>query len=269
MKCRENLIGGCADHGDLDLGEDGLCRVDLDLGEDGLCRVGRELQAKLERPLLTFEGAAAVMQYLYGSQSIVRVADEGGISVQVSSSGARFTGKTFNEAIDRCRASSDGRPILQDWVCRLGLRHQGVLVSAVRGCDTAPKENGSKALTRYLRAAVLNAHCGDPRKAKSFIEVPTAESFKAAEDKFFHEWDALPLHYVMHLAHAAEIIGYHSGVENRQVAWVTWNGDAYQNVWLGFYMRVCMKLHLNPETKEQLDERLNKNEDGFGKEQEK
>jgi hypothetical protein len=33
--------------------------------------------------------------------------------------------------------------ILQEWVARLGLRHQGVLVTAIRGCATMPKEDAS------------------------------------------------------------------------------------------------------------------------------
>ena len=60
--------------------------------------------------------------------------------------------------------------ILLPWVTELGLRHQGVLLSAIRGCDTAPRNDASKNLVRCLRAELLLPHCGDPRKSASFIE---------------------------------------------------------------------------------------------------
>lgn len=33
--------------------------------------------------------------------------------------------------------------IIQPWVENIGLRHQGVLVSAMRGCDTAPRHGAA------------------------------------------------------------------------------------------------------------------------------
>ncbi|QDT39751.1 hypothetical protein Pan189_41600 [Stratiformator vulcanicus] len=60
--------------------------------------------------------------------------------------------------------------ILQDWVCRLGLRYQGVLLTVVRGCDTLPKDCDLKTLSRFLRYLILRPHCGDPRKSSSFIQ---------------------------------------------------------------------------------------------------
>lgn len=58
-----------------------------------------------------------------------------------------------------------GKSVLQDWVTELpGLRHQGVLISAVRGCDTAARHSADKKLVRSLRCAVLNAFVGDPEK---------------------------------------------------------------------------------------------------------
>jgi hypothetical protein len=46
------------------------------------------------------------------------------------------------------------KSILQDWVQSLGLRQQGVILTAIRGCDTAPKLDTAKALTRSLRECV-------------------------------------------------------------------------------------------------------------------
>jgi hypothetical protein len=201
-------------------------------------------------------------------------------------------------------ARDSARPIQQEWTTCLGLRHQGVLMAAVRGCDTAGKNDATKTLTRFYRAAVLNAHCGDPTKAQSFIEVPPDDpgnkSFHAAVKGFFAEMDALPNHYVMHFLHAAEIVGYyHPEVESRVTGvkggtlhrqplpdseaaslrkaveaglrWSSpdwfeaWETSGTRKLWADFYAKACRKLHINPETKEQLDARLNADEDAFGK----
>ena len=57
--------------------------------------------------------------------------------------------------------------VLQPWVVTLGLRHQGVLMACVRGCDSVPKEDATKALARCLRGTILRSF--DP-KPTSFIE---------------------------------------------------------------------------------------------------
>ena len=48
--------------------------------------------------------------------------------------------------------------ILQNWVMNLGLRHQGVLVSSIRGCDNAPRHDPSKIIQRLLRGSILIPH---------------------------------------------------------------------------------------------------------------
>ncbi len=148
------------------------------------------------------------------------------------------------------------KSILQDWVMELGLRHQGVLLSAVRGCDTAPKDDSSKAMARLFRGEILNPHCGDVSKAASFMMTTDLHSFTHGYSKsFISSFDHYPLHYVMHFIHAAEIIGYHHPV------------SLVKEAWINFYNKMCNKLHMNPETKEQLDNRLNADEDSFAKNQ--
>jgi hypothetical protein len=143
------------------------------------------------------------------------------------------------------------KSIMQDWTMDCGLRHQGVLVAAVRGCDTLPKYNAAKTMARYYRGTVLNAHCGDVSKAKSFMELPSnKEAFDNTVKDFFSEHDALPFHYVLHLLHAAEIVGYY-------------RDDLYGEMWMDFYRRLVRRMHLSPETKEQLDQRLDADEASF------
>lgn len=141
--------------------------------------------------------------------------------------------------------------VLQDWVTTLGLRHQGVLLTAIRGCDTAPKDDPSKRFVRCYRAVVLNAFCGDAKKAATFIEY----ALPADEEKRFLEFrkncDHYPQHYVSHLMHAIEIVGYHHP-----------DGNVRER-WKGYYRALCRGLHVNPETREQLDDRLYLDEAAF------
>lgn len=149
-----------------------------------------------------------------------------------------------------------GKSIVQDWATELGLRHQGTLMGAIRGCDASTKNAPEKRITRILRGVVLNAFVGDPRKAKSFIEwCEDWDEFKEAMDGFFDAYDAIPHHFVMHLIHAAEVIGYYH--TNPEIA--SW--------WLRFYKKAVHKLHLNLETKEQLDARLSSDEQTFALDQ--
>lgn len=145
--------------------------------------------------------------------------------------------------------------ILKQWVTELGLRHQGCLLSAVRGCDDAPKDDPSKLFIRCFRSMILNSFCGDPSKAASFVEEVHFGALLRRFNDLRKNLDHYPHHYVMHLIHAIEIIGYyHPDMETRE----NWNT---------FYRRLVAGLHLNAETKEELDKRLCATEDEFGKRQ--
>ncbi len=143
--------------------------------------------------------------------------------------------------------------VLQDWVQELGLRHQGVLLTAVRGCDTAPKDDPSKLFIRCYRNIVLNAFCGDSKKSVSFIEYVNDLELDIRFHLFRKNLDHYPHHYLMHLIHAIEIIGYkHPEFKIREK-------------WNVYYHTLCKGLHMNPETEFQLDTRLNASEEDFGK----
>jgi len=148
-----------------------------------------------------------------------------------------------------------GRSIVQDWVTGLGLRHQGVLMGAIRGCDTAPRHDPSKLLSRCLRAEVLNAHVGDQSKAKTFMERVDEPELLYRMKSFLDNCDQYPLHFVMHLLHATEVIGYQHPDEPTR------------RLWCAFYFKACKKLHVAPETVAEMDHRLNLDEDSFHKAQ--
>jgi len=142
--------------------------------------------------------------------------------------------------------------ILRPWVEGLGLRFQGVLLSAVRGCDTAARHDVSKRLVRVYRAEILQTRLqGDPKKSKSFIEHAEVYEAEARMNAFLDDCDHYPSHYVMHLTHAAEIVGYHHPDPIRR------------DLWRSFYRQLCAKFHLAPETQEELRLRLEEDEEAF------
>lgn len=156
-----------------------------------------------------------------------------------------------------------GMSVLQEWVMELGLRHQGVLLGAVRGCDSVPKEDASKALVRSLRGVVLRSYHPYPT---SFIDktVKTPNELAAIRKEggravtldelhrrmalFFSNCDHHPQHFVAHLMHAAEIVGYKHPDESIREAWL----------WL--YHNLVHGLHLMPESQAQMDARLGASE---------
>lgn len=146
--------------------------------------------------------------------------------------------------------------VMQPWTFNLGLRHQGILLAAVRGCDLIPKGHVSKSIVRALRSDILNSFCVDPKKAASFIEVFSYQQFIDLTKKFLYDLDPYPVHYLLHLTHAAEILGYkHPTLE-------------ISDRWRIFYFGVVRKFHMKPETEADLDKRLNATEEEFKESQE-
>ncbi len=134
-----------------------------------------------------------------------------------------------------------GRSVLQPWVERLSLRHQGVLMACVRGCDNVPKEDATKALARCLRAVTLVSFDRNP---SSFIENVGDTELRDRMMAVLKNHDHYPIHYIMHLMHGAEIVGYkHPDPHTR-------------DCWRWFYTNLVRCLHLLPETEYDLDERL-------------
>jgi len=144
--------------------------------------------------------------------------------------------------------------VLQEWVMELQLREQGTLLTGIRGCDDAPKHpptiveqwgcstgecSPERHLSAFLRYCVLNP--ADPRE----VDVPGAW-FQSSppEDWKPSQLGHYPLHWYSHLMHCFEIVGYrHPDPPLAAKA-------------LGIYMRLVGNLHLNLETREQMERRL-------------
>ncbi len=134
--------------------------------------------------------------------------------------------------------------ILQDWVTALGLRHQGTLLAAVRGCDGVGKHDVSKILMRGIRCVCLVPFdARELTEAKGFFYYEPID-FRAAVEGFAKNMDEYPVHFVLHVVHALEVIGY-------------WHPDFLtRNNFLFCYKLIVRKMHLNPETKQEMEARL-------------
>ncbi len=138
--------------------------------------------------------------------------------------------------------------VIQEWVVKLPLRYQGVLVSSVRGCDTARKDDPVKLLARSYRATILVSPAEKPSSFMDFVSRGEVRDRMAA---VLRDCDHLPHHYLMHLTHAAEIVGYH------------YPENLTRACWKNFYIRMCHQLHVTPENSYDLALRLTANESTF------
>jgi len=164
------------------------------------------------------------------------------------------------------------RSVLKPWVSVVPLQMQGVLVAAVRGPDGITRECAAKDFVRAYRAVIL-VNALDPRVSSfqgdgsglpsSFprsyaIMPPTA--FERAVEPFFKEIDAYPHHWLLHFAHAAEIVGYElfdsfvavgpDDAEERERI------NLVAGFWREFYWKIAENFHMTPETRSQMSIRL-------------
>lgn len=161
----------------------------------------------------------------------------------------------LHPGIDLSPASGNGNAsavvatsVLQMWVMFLPLREQGTLLTAVRGCDSEPKQwtrtgvaySQGRRLTAFIRWCFMNP--ADPREVDreegAFFRSIPPDPFKPSE--FGH----LPEHWYAHAMHALEVIGYRHPVP--RVA-----AQAFD-----MYEKMVRNLHLVPESKEQMIARL-------------
>ena len=148
--------------------------------------------------------------------------------------------------------NSEKRSVQPDWCLNLTLQQQSVLMLAARGPDGIAKTHPCKAIQRAYRATVLiAARYGRAlswgERADSFMsldEFGNDEQWGIAVKEFFHTVDDLPHHFLMHLLHGAEILGYKHPDER------------FRKRWLEFYLHGVKDLHLTPETEGQMDWRL-------------
>ena len=140
------------------------------------------------------------------------------------------------------------KSVLQDWVMNLPLRHQGTLLTAVRGCDNEPKQwtktgvaySPGRRITAFVRWCFMNPadiREVDAEEGAFFMSTPPYP-FKPSA------YGHLPLHWYTHVMHALEIIGYHHP-----------NSETCVTARL-LYKEMVHSLHLTPESEDQCNHRL-------------
>lgn len=135
--------------------------------------------------------------------------------------------------------------VLHDWVCSLTFQMQALLLTAMRGPDENNKYNAAKAIIRYLRGVVIKPAGGWHQKNDNDFMWGDYRTFLDYANAFWQDHDEYPHHFIMHLVHCAEVVGYK-------------HPDAdISKYWLDFYKESCHAFHMNPETEEQMDKRLN------------
>lgn len=144
------------------------------------------------------------------------------------------------------------RSVQPDWCLALPIQQQSVLLLATRGPDGIPKRHPCKRIQAAYRGTVLVAakygrllRWGE--QADTFMslhDMANGQLWDAAVNAFFWSIDELPHHFVLHLLHGTEIIGYNHP------------DPAFATAWKEFYLRGCEDMHLNPETEREMDNRL-------------
>lgn len=148
--------------------------------------------------------------------------------------------------------------VLHDWVHELTFQMQALLMTAIRGPDENNKYNSAKAIIRYFRGAVIKPAgnwsgrndndfmWGEYRRLGKDKKGPEGEyPFHYYCKLFWQDHDEYPHHFIMHLVHCAEVIGYKH--PNTSIA----------VMWSRFYYDACDAFHMNPESLTEMDRRLN------------
>lgn len=137
--------------------------------------------------------------------------------------------------------------VLQSWVMMLPRREQGTMLTGIRGCDLAPKPasvgdgdaSTERGLTAFLRYCVMKP--ADPREVDipgAFFQSRPPVKWKASQLGHY------PQHWYSHLMHCFEVVAYRHPSE------------ALAAEALAVYFRLVKNMHLEPESKAQMIERL-------------
>jgi len=141
--------------------------------------------------------------------------------------------------------------VLHDWVHTLTFQQQALLMTAMRGPDNAPKDCVAKEIVRYLRGVVLKPAGDWKGKNDNDFMWGDWDIFYGRILAFWRSHDEYPHHFIMHLLHSAEVIGYKH--PTRYI----------RDYWHIFYQRGCKSFHLTPETEIAMDQRLNDFGEGY------
>lgn len=137
--------------------------------------------------------------------------------------------------------------VIHDWVTELSFQQQALLMTGMRGPDGSPKQCYAKAIVRYLRGVVLKpAGKWSGENNNDFMWGKYADKeFSSYVSFFWNNHDEYPHHFIMHLLHCIEVVGYKHP------------DPAIRKHYHLAYLRGCKEFHLYSESEEEMDNRLN------------
>jgi hypothetical protein len=135
--------------------------------------------------------------------------------------------------------------VVHDWVHGLTFQMQALLMTTVRGPDGNKKHNTAKSIIRYFRGSVIKAAGKWYGKNDNDFMWGEYSRFHNYVKAFWDDHDEYPHHFIMHLVHCAEVLGYYHP-----------DSDVRHH-WHIFYLKACESFHMHPEEKHQMDRRLN------------
>lgn len=155
--------------------------------------------------------------------------------------------------------------VMQQWTAEISHRQQGVIVLALRGPDGLTKESGCKNVIRTFRACTMNS--GEQRRPLQLGEkleskldnfmtmqfISDRDKWTAECERFVADVDTYNVHFLQHFLHAAMVLAFnHPSLTVR-------------DRWQQFVERLCNKLHIKHESRQEFTHRLR---DGLRTEQE-
>ena len=122
---------------------------------------------------------------------------------------------------------------------------QGVLFSAIRSCDGPFSQDPCKKVVRAVRALVLKT----AQTTGSFgARHPKTNDLCDALTDLIKHHDDYPVHFYIHLVHAIEVIGYMCPQPIME--------ETSGVVWEEVYLEAVAAMHMTPETRDEMMERL-------------
>lgn len=132
----------------------------------------------------------------------------------------------------------DKTSVMKPWTYELSWKEQTVLISALRGCDAVGKNDISKKIVRRIRNVVLN-NAGPDNSEFMDSQISDNELYD-----FSKNIDSYPVHFLLHLIHASEVIGYCCTDINEATFFKS------------FYYRMVDAFHMKPESESDMHIRL-------------
>jgi hypothetical protein len=140
--------------------------------------------------------------------------------------------------------------VVKYWIAELSWKQQTVILSALRGCDGKSKEDISKPITRYFRNLVLE-NADNSSTFMRTVDKCEIALMKTHFKTLLGDIDNYQMHFILHLFHAIEIVGYKCpDPEIKKFCHLR-------------YLEFCETLHLKPEYEPENDARLADKTDVF------